>query len=76
MAVAAKAGVGVIDVKSYYVETPQDVADGIRRAMQYVNPDRIVVTPDCGLNHCPRHIAFRKVCAMVQGAKIIREELA
>ena len=64
------------DVKSYYVETPQDVADGIRRTMQYVNPNQIVVTPDCGLKHFPRHIAFRKVCAMVQGTKIIREELA
>jgi len=71
----AKIGIGVIDVKSYFVETPDQIASGIRKALQYVEPDRIVVTPDCGFNHCPRHVAFAKIRAMVEGAEIVRKEL-
>jgi 5-methyltetrahydropteroyltriglutamate--homocysteine methyltransferase len=69
-------GIGVIDVKSYFVETPQQVADDVRRALRYTAAERIVVTPDCGFNHTPRHIAFRKICAMVEGAALLRRELA
>lgn len=72
---SAKVGVGVIDVKSYFVETPEQVAAGIRKAIKYVDPVRLVVTPDCGFNHCPRHVAFDKICAMVQGAEMVRKEL-
>ena len=53
-------GVGVIDVKSYFVETPAEVAEHIRLAAQYFPAERLVITPDCGFNHCPRHIAFGK----------------
>ncbi|HEX4949355.1 MAG TPA: methionine synthase [Blastocatellia bacterium] len=69
-------GFGVIDVKSYFVETPEEVAAGIRRALQFTSAEQLVITPDCGFNHCPRHIAFRKMLAMTEGAKIVREELA
>jgi len=72
----AKIGVGVVDVKSYFIETPEQVAAGIRLAMKHVAPERIVVTPDCGFNHCPRHVAFGKMCAMVQGAATVRKEIA
>ena len=68
-------GVGVVDVKSFFVETPQEVADGIRKALKHAPAERIVVTPDCGFNHCPRHVAYQKICAMVEGATIMRAEL-
>ena len=71
----AKAGVGVVDVKSYFVEKPEEVAASIRLAMKYVRPERIVVTPDCGFNHCPRHVALAKMVSMVKGAAMVRKEL-
>ena len=71
-----KVGVGVVDVKSYFVETPEEVAANIKLAAEHVAPERIVVTPDCGFNHCPRHVAFGKIKSMVAGAAIVRQELA
>jgi 5-methyltetrahydropteroyltriglutamate--homocysteine methyltransferase len=70
-----KIGVGVIDVKSYFVETPEEVAASIRLALRHAAAENIVVTPDCGFNHCPRHVAFRKMQAMVQGAALVRTEV-
>ena len=72
----SRVGVGVVDVKSYFVETPEQVATGIRLAAQHVAAERIVVTPDCGFNHCPRHVAFAKMQSMVAGAAIVRAEVA
>ena len=66
----------MIDVKSYFVETPDEVAAAIRLALQHTSPDKLVITPDCGLNHCPREIATRKIDAMVRGAEIVRHELS
>jgi 5-methyltetrahydropteroyltriglutamate--homocysteine methyltransferase len=66
----------VVDVKSYFVETPEQVAASIRLAVEHVAAERIVVTPDCGFNHCPRHVAFAKMQSMVAGAAIVRAELA
>jgi 5-methyltetrahydropteroyltriglutamate--homocysteine methyltransferase len=57
------------------IETPETVASRIRRALPYVAPERIVVAPDCGLKYLPRKVAFGKMCAMVEGAKIVRKEL-
>jgi 5-methyltetrahydropteroyltriglutamate--homocysteine methyltransferase len=71
-----RVGVGVIDVKSYFVETPNEVADGIRRALAHVRPENVVLIPDCGLNHCPRHVAFQKLLALSRGAEIVRQELS
>jgi len=73
---SAKVGVGVIDVKSYFVETPEEVAASIRKALQHVAAERVVVTPDCGFNHCPRHVAYAKMCAMVNGADLVRAEIS
>lgn len=68
--------VGVIDVKNYYQETPADVAALIRRALEYVPPERLWVTADCGFFSTPRWLARRKLEALVQGAAIVRQELA
>ena len=66
---------GVLDLSDMAVETPETVAARIRRALPYVSPERIVVAPDCGLKYLPREVAFGKMQAMVEGAKIVRREL-
>ena len=66
---------GVLDLSDMTVETPQVVADRIRRALPYVDAERIIVAPDCGLKYLPRDVAFGKMRAMVQGAEIVRSEL-
>jgi len=66
---------GVIDLSDMTVETPETVAARIRRALPYVPAERIVVAPDCGMKYLPRDIAFAKMQAMVEGAKIVRSEL-
>jgi 5-methyltetrahydropteroyltriglutamate--homocysteine methyltransferase len=66
---------GVIDLSDMKVETPEVVAERIRRALPYVPAERIVAAPDCGMNYLPRDIAFAKLKAMVDGAKIVRDEL-
>jgi 5-methyltetrahydropteroyltriglutamate--homocysteine methyltransferase len=67
---------GVLDLSSHEVESPDTVADRIRRALPHVPPERIVVAPDCGLKYLPRDVAFGKMEAMVAGAALVRAELA
>jgi 5-methyltetrahydropteroyltriglutamate--homocysteine methyltransferase len=67
---------GVLDLSNMNVETPEIVAARIRRALPFVSAERIVVAPDCGLKYLPRDVAFAKTKAMVEGAKIVRAELA
>jgi len=66
---------GVISLGDMTVETPQVVAARIRKALDYVPPERIVVAPDCGMKYLPRDVAFGKMQAMVEGARIVRKEL-
>lgn len=68
-------GAGVIDVKSFHPESPEDVAARIRRALQYVKPEKLYINPDCGFGWSPRGMTVQKLQAMVAGAKIVREEL-
>jgi 5-methyltetrahydropteroyltriglutamate--homocysteine methyltransferase len=68
-------GLGVVDVKIQDVESPGFVADRIRRALEVVPPEKLVVNPDCGCIHLPRDVAFAKLCAMVEGARLVRDEL-
>jgi 5-methyltetrahydropteroyltriglutamate--homocysteine methyltransferase len=65
-------GVGVIDVKSYYVESPEDVEERIRACLQYVPAERLSVSPDCGLSQTARWAARRKLENMVEGAVRVR----
>jgi 5-methyltetrahydropteroyltriglutamate--homocysteine methyltransferase len=67
---------GVLDLGSGEAETPEVVAERIRRALTVVPPERLVVAPDCGMKYLPRQLAFRKLRAMVDGAHIVRGELA
>jgi 5-methyltetrahydropteroyltriglutamate--homocysteine methyltransferase len=51
-------------------------AERIRKALPFALPERIVVAPDCGLKYLPREVAFGKMRAMVEGAEIVRREIA
>ncbi len=68
-------GAGVIDVKAFKAETPEDVAARIREVLRYVRPEKLWINPDCGLFETPRWIGVAKLRAMVAGAKIVRHEL-
>jgi 5-methyltetrahydropteroyltriglutamate--homocysteine methyltransferase len=69
-------GAGVIDLKSFYVETPEVVARRIRALLQHVPAEKLWINPDCGLARLPRHLGLAKLEAMVAGARIVRAELA
>jgi 5-methyltetrahydropteroyltriglutamate--homocysteine methyltransferase len=66
---------GVLDLGSPEAETPEVVADRIRRALEVVGPERLVVGPDCGMKYLARDLAVRKLEAMVAGARLVSEEL-
>ena len=66
---------GVIDLSTDEVETATMVADRIRRALPFVAAERVVVAPDCGMKYLPRGVAYAKLEAMVEGARIVRSEL-
>src|SRR6188508_1467530 len=63
--------IGVLDLGSPEAETPELVAERIRRALQVVPEERLVVAPDCGMKYLPRELAFRKLEAMVAGARLV-----
>jgi 5-methyltetrahydropteroyltriglutamate--homocysteine methyltransferase len=66
---------GVIDLSTNEVETPEQIAARIRRALPYIDATRLVIAPDCGMKYLPREVAFGKLKAMVAGAGIVRSEL-
>ena len=66
---------GVIDVKSMYLETPEDVAERIRIVLQHVEPEKLYLTCDCGFSASSRGLARAKLHALVAGARIVRQEL-
>ena len=66
--------VGVLDLSDHTVETPETIAQRIRRALPHVDADKVVVAPDCGLKYLPRDVAFGKMKAMAEGAAIVRAE--
>jgi 5-methyltetrahydropteroyltriglutamate--homocysteine methyltransferase len=67
---------GVIDLSDPAAESPETVAARIRRALPYVQAEDVIVAPDCGMKYLPRELAVAKLRAMVQGAAIVRAELA
>jgi 5-methyltetrahydropteroyltriglutamate--homocysteine methyltransferase len=66
---------GVIDLSTHEVETPELVAARIRRALPHIAPENVIVAPDCGMKYLPREVAVGKLEAMVAGARLVREEL-
>jgi 5-methyltetrahydropteroyltriglutamate--homocysteine methyltransferase len=67
--------VGIVDVKSYYIETPEDIAARVRRCLEHVPADRLVLAPDCGLSQTARWAARRKLQALCAGAALVRRTL-
>jgi 5-methyltetrahydropteroyltriglutamate--homocysteine methyltransferase len=69
--------VGVLDLSDDApVETPAQVAERIEAALTVIPPDRLQVGPDCGMKYLPRDLAFAKLQALVEGARIVRERLS
>jgi 5-methyltetrahydropteroyltriglutamate--homocysteine methyltransferase len=67
--------VGVLNLGDMEVETPEIVAARIRSALRYIEPERLILAPDCGMKYLPREVAFGKLCALVEGARVVRQEL-
>jgi 5-methyltetrahydropteroyltriglutamate--homocysteine methyltransferase len=68
--------VGVIDLGSNVVESPQDVANRIRAALKHIPAERLVAAPDCGMKYLTRESAYGKLKSLAEGAAIVRKELA
>jgi 5-methyltetrahydropteroyltriglutamate--homocysteine methyltransferase len=67
--------VGIVDVKSYYIETPEDIVKRVRLCLEYAPAERLSFAPDCGLSQTARWASKLKLKNMVEGVKIVREEL-
>lgn len=67
--------VGIIDVKSYYIETPEEVARRVRLCLEYAPVQRLALAPDCGLSQTARWAARLKLRNMVEGVRVVRKEL-
>ena len=68
--------VGCIDLSTHEVETPETVAERVRRALAHMPKENVILAPDCGMKYLPRDAAFGKLRAMVEAAKILRAEYA
>jgi 5-methyltetrahydropteroyltriglutamate--homocysteine methyltransferase len=66
---------GLIDVKSFWIEPPETIAERVRTVLQYIPAERLTVLPDCGFFPVPRWLAFEKLKNMVKGVDIVRREL-
>jgi 5-methyltetrahydropteroyltriglutamate--homocysteine methyltransferase len=67
--------VGIVDVKSYYIESASDVAKRVRLCLKYVPAERLSLAPDCGLSQTARWAARQKLANMVSGVAMVRKEL-
>jgi 5-methyltetrahydropteroyltriglutamate--homocysteine methyltransferase len=66
--------VGCIDLSDMTVETPAQVVARVKKAMPFVPKENVIVAPDCGMKYLPREVAYGKMKAMVEGAKLLRAE--
>jgi 5-methyltetrahydropteroyltriglutamate--homocysteine methyltransferase len=67
--------VGIVDVKSYYIETENDIVERVRRCLAHAPAERLALAPDCGLSQTARWAARQKLRNMVAGVRRVREEL-
>ena len=67
---------GVLDLSTQEVESPEVVAQRIRKALPHIDVNRVIIAPDCGLKYMPRDVALAKMKAMADGARTVREELS
>ncbi|HEY8355988.1 MAG TPA: uroporphyrinogen decarboxylase family protein [Ramlibacter sp.] len=66
--------VGCIDLSDMAIETAEVVADRVRRALEHITPEQVVLAPDCGMKYLPREVAQGKLQAMVAAARMLRQE--
>jgi len=66
---------GIVDVKSYYIETPDEIASRVRRCLEHAPAEHLSLAPDCGLSQTARWAARQKLTNMVEGVRRVREEL-
>ena len=66
--------VGCIDLSDMAIETPQKVVERLKKALKHVKPENVIVAPDCGMKYLPAEVAFGKLKAMVEGARLLRQE--
>jgi len=69
-------GAGVIDVKGFFPDTPEDVAKRIRRVLAVCPPEKLWVNPDCGFGWSPRYMCNQKLAALAAGTALVRKELS
>jgi len=67
---------GVLDLGDMNVETPEQLSARIRKALEYVRPEQLIVAPDCGMKYLPRDVAYGKLSAMTAAVATVREELS
>ena len=67
--------VGIIDVKSYFIESPEYLATKIRHCLQFAKPDQLSFAPDCGLSQTARWAAKQKLANLVGGVELVRKSL-
>ena len=67
--------VGIVDVKSYYIETPEDIAERVKRCLKHAPAERLAFAPDCGLSQTARLAAKQKLANLVEGVRRVRAEL-
>ena len=67
--------VGIVDVKSYYIETPGDIAERVRLCLKHAPAERLSFAPDCGLSQTARWAAKQKLANLVEGVRIVRAEI-
>jgi 5-methyltetrahydropteroyltriglutamate--homocysteine methyltransferase len=67
--------IGVIDVKSYFIESPEHIAEKVRLCLRHAPADRLSFSPDCGLSQTARWAARQKLANMVSGVQMVKKEL-
>jgi 5-methyltetrahydropteroyltriglutamate--homocysteine methyltransferase len=74
---ARKIAVGIVSHRTLQADSAEDVADDVRRCLKYIDPEKLILTTDCGFGRqgCNRLTAFYKTVAIVEGANIVRREL-
>jgi 5-methyltetrahydropteroyltriglutamate--homocysteine methyltransferase len=68
--------VGCVDLSDPAIETPETIVTRVDRALAHLPPERIILAPDCGMKYIHRDVAFGKLCAMVDAAKLLRARFA
>ncbi len=69
-----RVAVGIIDVKSYHIETTDEIAERVRQCLQYAPPEKLSFAPDCGLSQTARWAAKQKLVNMVEGVNVVHKE--